>query len=103
VSGPCVICGAIDYSVSLDAPDICPACDCGDFGVERVRRLGHEITALRATLDRIVRVDGAIVDQLAWSINENSKLRARIAELEHERDATVPCRPSARGRRQTTA
>ena len=86
---PCVICGAIDYPVSLGGPDICPSCGCGDFGVERVRRLGQEIIALRATLDCIVRVDGAIVDQLARSINENSKLRARIAELEHERDAMV--------------
>jgi hypothetical protein len=46
-------CGAIDYPVSLGGPDIYPACDCGDFGVERVRRLSQEIIALRATLDRI--------------------------------------------------
>jgi hypothetical protein len=84
VSGHCVLCGAIDYPASMSGPDICPACDCGDFGLERVRSLRQEIIELRRTLDRIVRVDSAIVDQLARSINENSKLRARIAELERD-------------------
>jgi hypothetical protein len=28
-SGPCVVCGARDYSLSMGGPSICSACDCG--------------------------------------------------------------------------
>lgn len=28
-SGPCVVCGAINYPLSMGGPQICPACDCG--------------------------------------------------------------------------
>jgi hypothetical protein len=27
--GPCVLCGAKDYPLSMGGPTICPACDCG--------------------------------------------------------------------------
>jgi hypothetical protein len=28
-AGPCKLCGATNYSLSLGGIDICPACDCG--------------------------------------------------------------------------
>lgn len=27
--GPCVICGATNYELSMGGPTICPVCDCG--------------------------------------------------------------------------
>lgn len=29
IYGPCVVCGATNYSLSMGGPTICPACDCG--------------------------------------------------------------------------
>lgn len=29
--GPCVICGATGYPLSIGGPTICPSCDCGNF------------------------------------------------------------------------
>jgi len=28
-SGPCTMCGATDYALSMGGPAICPRCDCG--------------------------------------------------------------------------
>jgi hypothetical protein len=90
--GPCVICGALDYELSVGGPDICPSCDCGGFGIETVKRQGEIIRELRQRLDiaeRLVRVDTALARQLSESIALNSRLRQRIAELEaHHVQAT---------------
>jgi hypothetical protein len=30
-AGPCALCGAVDYALSLGGPTVCPACDAGLF------------------------------------------------------------------------
>jgi hypothetical protein len=50
-SGPCEICGGINYPLSFGGPDICPSCDCGNFGIEVVRKQGKEIKELRERLE----------------------------------------------------
>lgn len=44
--GPCVRCGATNYSLSFGGPSICPACDCGT---------PPEVTRLRTDLERVTR------------------------------------------------
>jgi len=61
-SGPCIICGDTNYPLSEGGPTICPACDCGHFGMERIKRQGKRITGLET---------------------ENKKLKARIEQLLH--------------------
>lgn len=83
--GPCIFCGAVDYPMSVGGPTICPACDCGDFGPQRVRQLGAFIADLQQRLqlaERLARVDFALARQLTRSMEINANLRARIAELE---------------------
>lgn len=29
--GPCKLCGTSNYALSMGGPDVCPACDCGNF------------------------------------------------------------------------
>ena len=53
--GPCCICGATNYSLSMGGPTICPSCDCGDFGMEKVKRQGIEIVQL----NELLRSEGA--------------------------------------------
>ena len=55
--GPCVICGATDYNLSMGGPTICPSCDCGDFGMAKVQRLATEIAQLRR---RITTLEGML-------------------------------------------
>ena len=28
ISGPCKVCGDVNYDLSFGGPDVCPACDC---------------------------------------------------------------------------
>lgn len=48
--GPCIICGDINYALSMGGPGICPSCDCGNFGITVVKRQAAEIIRLRAEL-----------------------------------------------------
>lgn len=55
IAGPCVVCGATDYSLTLGGPTICPSCDCGrDPEIGRLINLGQkqhaEIIRLRTEL-----------------------------------------------------
>lgn len=47
-SGPCVICGDIDYNLSCGGPSICPKCDCGQFDAATVEKQARVIADLRA-------------------------------------------------------
>lgn len=53
--GPCVICGAVNYDMSMGGPTICPSCDCGHFGMNEVQRQRDIIAALRAEIERLTR------------------------------------------------
>ena len=59
-TGPCVNCGALNYSLSFGGPSICPACDTGSMGI------GQPARGFREALDEI------------------SSLRSRAKELEAE-------------------
>lgn len=86
-SGPCIICGTVNYEPSLGGPDICPSCDCGHFGPDIVRAQGEQIRELIKELDvirRLVRVDTALVQQLRESIEANAKLRQENEQLRAE-------------------
>lgn len=39
--GPCIMCGATNYSLSYGGPNICPSCDCG---------IPPEVTKLRGQM-----------------------------------------------------
>jgi hypothetical protein len=83
--GPCVICGAMDYQLSVGGPTICPSCDCGNFGPQAMARLGKTIVELRerlAVAERLIRVDESLARQLSRSMQENAKLDARNTKLE---------------------
>jgi NTP pyrophosphatase (non-canonical NTP hydrolase) len=47
MSGPCQVCGCVNYAASFGGPTICPSCDCGFYGAPVVQRQGREIIALR--------------------------------------------------------
>lgn len=47
-SGPCVICGATNYALSMGGPTICPSCDCGNFGMPALQRQTQVINSLRS-------------------------------------------------------
>ncbi len=51
--GPCVICGARDYELSMGGPTICPSCDAGNFTQATVTRQAQELKALREEIDRL--------------------------------------------------
>lgn len=77
--GPCVICGSTNYALSMGGPTICPSCDCGDFGIERVKRLGRELASTREELQarmKALEEAGAIM----LMANAANKQRAEQAE-----------------------
>jgi hypothetical protein len=79
--GPCIICGAKDYALSMGGPDICPSCDCGNFGPEVVKAQAQQITVLNAELElqrRLARVDASLARRLGESIQANTRLRNEI-------------------------
>ena len=79
--GPCVICGGIDYPLSVGGPEICPSCDCGGFGIETVKRQGQIICELRARLliaERLNRVDAALARRLSECLRKNNQLRKQL-------------------------
>jgi hypothetical protein len=45
--GPCVVCGRVNYPLSMGGPQICPACDCGI--PLREQRLQEELGKALAT------------------------------------------------------
>ena len=59
-TGPCIVCGDTNYSLSCGGPSICPPCDCG---------IPPEVTKLRKLLQKatteIIRLE-----------KENAELRA---------------------------
>ena len=63
VSGPCVICGAINYELSLGGVDICPTCDCGNFGQTRIKSLQTEIQFLKDKL--------AVAEEVIGTLSEH--------------------------------
>lgn len=49
-AGPCVVCGLTNYPLSYGGPTICPSCDCGNFGPQKIEAQRREIERLRAEL-----------------------------------------------------
>src|SRR5512140_1886133 len=67
-NGPCVVCGATNYPLSLGGPDICPSCDCGPPNPKQVRELGEAYNKLFA--------------ESMQTASDNSDLRTRLTEVE---------------------
>ena len=43
-SGPCIVCGDVNYPLSMGGPSICPSCDCGrPPALTRHRREAEEL------------------------------------------------------------
>lgn len=90
-SGPCVVCGATNYLPSLGGPEICPPCDCGDFGHVAVQRQRATIEDLSRKLEEAQK-RAAFLDQAYDGLmiatnkigDECAAKDARIAELERE-------------------
>jgi len=49
-TGPCVICDATNYPLSYGGPTVCPSCDCGDFGIKKIKQQRDEIERLRSEI-----------------------------------------------------
>ena len=92
-SGPCVLCGAANYLPSLGGPEICPSCDCGNFGFAAVQRQRATIEDLSRKLEASRGRVAELEDQLAsekkchrlantMRFQQEDRDRARIAELE---------------------
>lgn len=65
-SGPCVMCGATDYRLSMGGPGICPSCDCGiSPEVSRLKRENAELRARLAKLEEMRKLTSAIFG--GWS------------------------------------
>ena len=51
-AGPCIMCGATNYSMSFGGPSICPSCDCGiDPEIGKLKSLGLKQHARIAELE----------------------------------------------------
>lgn len=53
MSGPCVICGAKDYPLSMGGPAICPKCDCGTFDLATIQMQSKAMARLHAEIERL--------------------------------------------------
>lgn len=51
--GPCVMCGATNYTLSMGGPTLCPPCDMGDFGIRKVKRQAKIIEQLRKEIEEL--------------------------------------------------
>lgn len=69
--GPCIICGATDYPLSMGGPTICPPCDCGPPNPVEVRKLREALRDSRAA-------EAALRDEI-------DALRARLIPEEERR------------------
>lgn len=41
--GPCVVCGEVNYPLSMGGPSICPSCDCGKPPIEKLNHLRAQL------------------------------------------------------------
>lgn len=57
-AGPCVICGATNYALSMGGPSLCPSCDCGTpdpYMIPLLRREHDELTRRVKQLESAIR------------------------------------------------
>ena len=56
--------------MSIGGPGICPSCDCGDFGLQKTQRQGHELVAAHERLAALERENARLREALdpfaAW-------------------------------------
>jgi hypothetical protein len=80
--GPCVICAAVNYPLSMGGPTICPSCDCGNFGPEVLKKQGKAFTEIVARLQ-----------------TDNKRLLDALKAIEcHSIDHTDACRMAGKAR-----
>lgn len=70
VSGPCAMCGAEGYELSVGGPNICPACDCGVTAPyvlqKHIKSLTEERDRLRALVERAKPIAAVARQRAAW-------------------------------------
>lgn len=80
----CKVCGLRYYRRSFGGPGICPACDCGDAGPQRLKAQRDEIERLTAERDHaLARVSSYQPYQSRCDIAEaeRDRLRAALEEI----------------------
>ena len=55
----CKVCGLTFYQRSFGGPNVCPSCDCGNFGAPVVQLQAKEIERLRAELEKMTESNAA--------------------------------------------
>jgi regulator of replication initiation timing len=81
-SGPCSICGDTNYPLSMGGSSICPSCDCGDYGITKVRRQGKRIAELVKQVDDWRELWTKENEQRVELQTETESLRERLAKAE---------------------
>lgn len=85
--GPCVVCGATDYFLSMGGPTICPSCDTG--ASSDPRRFQALRVENRNLMDELFAAKAKNRDEESWWKEQHDyKARAEAAELCQERLAT---------------
>ena len=74
-SGPCVICGATNYALSMGGPSICPWCDTGASADPRRNRA--RIEALSAERDRLAARVRELEAAVRWALGEEGEFPPR--------------------------
>lgn len=81
IPGPCGVCGATNYNLSVGGPGICPRCDCGPPSAKDIRRAEHEKgQALTALWCLTVAIQDAIAEK-SWDSDRLTYHLARSLEL----------------------
>mgnify|MGYP003395079365 CR=1 FL=1 len=83
--GPCIVCGATDYSLSMGGPSICSACDCGI--PPEVTKLRCEVKSLRAEMEDRVKM---VLEEHELERDLISQLCYEILEWYHGDDELMP-------------
>jgi len=86
--GPCVVCGDMNYPLSMGGPSICPKCDCGQTDAATVirqtkiiadlrKQLEEEPSAWLAEFDTLISVTAHYETMVEW----RDKLKRKVTPL----------------------
>jgi hypothetical protein len=71
MKGPCVVCGAVDYPLSMGGANICPNCDCGDDPFAKTKAaLGKFVAVHDEALKAVIEEKDAEIQRLKKLITE---------------------------------
>jgi hypothetical protein len=70
--GPCVVCGATNYSLSYGGPTICPRCDCGHYDPAALAMNNHRLRERAQAAESELHLAKQAVRGLAEALGELS-------------------------------